>query len=260
MRRIIVSILAALAVVAALGGTIIAASGSEASTVTRARLERSFPVTFANLYVHKAHLQGRTDVSVASLNARAMCDKAGAANLDVGPGGDWVCLVSWNDLEVPMPPEGYGKFELNVHSNDCYTAGGPTKLTGFLTMTDQAGNTVPNPVFEFDGCFDPATDDTPTGVIFPSVLNVTSTVLSPDPTGRAGLQVSCGSGDAGCSGTIRVLAGDTDLGSIPVRLDEESTTTLDLPQAIPATTDEVTFEVTMTTGFGPPKPVTLPVQ
>ena len=38
-----------------------------------------------------------------------------------------------------MPPEGYGKFELNVHSNDCYTAGGPSKLTGFLTITDTHG-------------------------------------------------------------------------------------------------------------------------
>ena len=33
--------------------------------------------------------------------------------------------MSWTDPKVPMPPEGYGKFELNVHSNDCYTAGGP---------------------------------------------------------------------------------------------------------------------------------------
>ncbi|GAA2113626.1 hypothetical protein GCM10009843_01500 [Nocardioides bigeumensis] len=68
-----------------------------------------------------------------------MCDKAGAENTDVGPGGDWVCLVNWTDPEVPMPNEGYGKFELNVHSNDCYTASGPSKLTGFVTMTDTSG-------------------------------------------------------------------------------------------------------------------------
>ncbi len=54
-----------------------------------------------------------------------------------------------------MPTEGYGKFELNVHSNDCYTAAGPTKLTGFLTITDAHGKEVTNPAFEFDGCFDP---------------------------------------------------------------------------------------------------------
>ena len=36
-----------------------------------------------------------------------MCDKAGAENKDLGPGGDWNCLMSWTDPEVPMPPEGY---------------------------------------------------------------------------------------------------------------------------------------------------------
>jgi hypothetical protein len=35
-----------------------------------------------------------------------------------------------------MPPEGYGKFEVDVHSNGCYTAGGPSKLVGFQTRTD----------------------------------------------------------------------------------------------------------------------------
>ena len=54
-----------------------------------------------------------------------------------------------------MPPEGYGKFELNVHSNDCYTAGGPSKFVGLLTITDTHGNDVTNPAFEFDGAFDP---------------------------------------------------------------------------------------------------------
>ena len=41
---------------------------------------------------------------------------------------------------------------------------------------------------------------------------------------------------------------------------EESTTTLPLPAPVPTNASEVTFTVHMTTGFGPPKPVTLPVQ
>jgi hypothetical protein len=32
----------------------------------------------------------------------AMCDKHGADVADVGPGGDWNCLMSWTDPEVPM--------------------------------------------------------------------------------------------------------------------------------------------------------------
>ena len=97
---------------------------------------------------------------------------------DVGAGGDWNCLMSWTDPNVPMPAEGYGKFELNVHSNDCYTAGGPSKLTGFLTMTDTRGREVTNPVFEFDGCFDPNGDNTPPASCSPRCST------SPAPTSR----------------------------------------------------------------------------
>ncbi|KQW48970.1 hypothetical protein ASC77_09655 [Nocardioides sp. Root1257] len=259
MRRTILVILAALVAVVALGSAVIATSG-DSSTVTRPRLERSLTTTFANVYAEQARIQGRTGVTPASLHAQAMCDKAGAENKDVGPGGDWNCLMSWTDPEVPMPPEGYGKFELNVHSNDCYTAAGPSKLTGFLTMTDARGRTVTNPAFEFDGCFDPHSSNTPTGVVFPSLLNVASTVVTPDAHGRAGLQVTCGSGDQGCAGSVAVSAGDTKLGTIPFRLAEESTATLPLPAAVPAGTSEVTFSVRVDTGAGPPKPVTLPVQ
>ena len=147
-----------------------------------------------------------------------------------------------------------------MHSNDCYTAGGPTKLTGFLTLTDTRGKEVTNPVFEFDGCFDPHTDNRPTGVEFPSLLSVTSTALTPDPDGQTGLQVTCGTGSDGCAGTITATAGATRLGTMPVRLKEESTATVPVPQPVPGSADEVTFEVRMTDGVGPSKPVTLPVQ
>jgi hypothetical protein len=258
MRRIILVILAALVAVVALGSAVVATSG-DTSTVTRPRLERSLTATFANLYVDQAHLQGR-DLTAGSLHAQAMCDKAGAENKDVGPGGDWNCLMSWVDPEVPMPPEGYGKFELNVHSNDCYTAGGPSKLTGFLTMTDTQGRVVTNPVFEFDGCFDPHGDNAPTGVVFPSLLAVASTTVTPDDQGKAGLQVTCGSGDKGCSGTITATAGHANLGTMAFDLAEESTSTLPLPATLHTGTGDVTFTVHMTTGAGPTSPVTLPVQ
>ena len=258
MRRTILVIVATLALLVALGSAVIATSG-DSSTVTRPRLERSLTTTFSNLYVDQAALQGRT-LTPASLHAKAMCDKAGPENKDVGPGGEWNCLMSWTDPEVPMPPEGYGKFELNVHSNDCYTAGGPSKLTGFLTMTDTKGDVVTNPVFEFDGCFDPNGDNTPTGVVYPSLLAVASTTITPDPDGKAGLQVTCGTGNKGCAGTIDVAAGDTKLGSIPFEVAEESSTTLPLPAAVPAGTDELTFTVHMSEGAGPTSPVTLPTQ
>jgi len=260
MRRIIISILIALTGVVLLGSAVLATGSG--SSVTRPRLERSLATTFANLYVEQARILGRHDLTPESLHAEAMCDKHGPDVPDVGPGGDWVCLVGWDDPERPLPPEGYGKFELNVHSNDCYTVSGPSKLTGFLTITDAQGREVTNPVFEFDGCFDPHGDDSPTGVSFPSLLSLTSTSLAPDDQGRVGVQVSCGPGSGGCSGTITARASGQDLGTVPFDVAEQATATLDVPTAVPAGASEMTFEVTTTTttGMGPAAAVSIVVQ
>lgn len=258
MRRIILTIVIALVAAVALGSAV--AAMSSGSSVTRARLERSLPATFANLYVDKARILGRNDVTAESLHAEAMCDKHGPNVADVGPGGDWVCLIGWTDPKMPLPPEGYGKFELNVHSNDCYTATGPSKIIGFLTMTDPRGREVPNPVFEFDGCFDPKGDNAPTGVSFPSLLTVTSTSVTPDDQGRVGLQVSCGAGSDGCAGTLTANAGGRDLGSLPYDLKEQSTGTMTLPMSVGPTEKEVVFELRTSTGVGPSSSVSLPVQ
>ena len=258
MRRTILTLVLALAVLGGLGAVV--AATADQSTVTRPRIERALPVVFSHLYAQQARLLGRTDVTPESLHAKAMCDKHGSDVADVGPGGDWVCLMSWHDPEVPMPTEGYGKFELNVHSNDCFTAGGPTKLTGFLTITDTRGREVTNPVFEFDGCFDPKGDDSPTGVSFPSLLGVVSTTLTPDRQGKVGLQVTCGTGAHGCAGTVSAQAGGTSLGSVPFELEEEQAATLAVPTAVPDGADEVTFRVHQKTGVGTTDPVTISVQ
>ena len=175
------------------------------------------PPTFSHLYVQQAAMLGRDGLTPGSLHAKAMCDKHGPDVADVGPGADWVCLMSWDDPQVPMPPEGYGKFEVNVHSNDCYTVGSPSKLTGYLTLTDAKGREVTNPVFEFDGCFDPGSSDRPTGVSFPSLVSVTSTTAATDAQGRPGVQLGCGTGADGCAGTVVATAGGHPprLGALP---------------------------------------------
>lgn len=258
MRRIIIGSLLALLAVVVLGTAVIASGGE--SSVTRARLERSLPVTFANLYVEQARILGRDGLTPASLHAEAMCDKHGPDVADIGPGGDWVCIMGWTDPQAPLPPEGYGKFELNVHSNGCYTVSGPSKIIGFLTITDPRGTEVTNPVFEFDGCFDPNADNSATGVSYPSLFTVTSTTLTPDTDGHVALRVSCGPGSDGCSGTMTAKAGDRTLGSVPFDLREQSTSTLNLSQPVPDNADEVSFRVTSIAGFGPTSPVTLAVQ
>ena len=118
--------------------------------------------------------------------------------------------MSWHDPNVDetlMP----GKFELNAHSNDCYTAGGPSKLVGLLTITDRNGKDVPNPAFEFDGCFDPHGSDKPTGVDLnpktpapttPAALAIAATALHPDSSGLIQPGLTCSPGQEGCGGTI----------------------------------------------------------
>jgi hypothetical protein len=255
MRRFIITVLAALAVVVAVGGAVLAGTGG-GSSVTQPRLERAVPVAFANLYADQAKLLGHQGITPASLNAKAMCDKGGAVEDNIGPGSNWNCLISWTDPNNPMPMEGYGKFEVSVHSNGCYTAGGPSKLVGFQTLTDTKGREVTNPVYEFDGCFDPNGDNTSTGNQFPSLLTPTTTTLVPDSQHRVSLQVSCGTGSTGCQGTVEATAGDTDLGTVPVDLPEEQTANLHFPTPVPAGADSVTFTITVTQGTGPKGPVT----
>jgi hypothetical protein len=148
-----------------------ALAGCGGSAVTRPRLERSLPVVFSRLYVQQSKLLGHKGITVQNLHAKAQCDKGGPKVADVGPGTDWICQMTWKDPNIPadsLP----GKFEMNVHSNNCYTAGGPSKLVGTFTITDTHGNDVDNPVFEFDACFDPKSTNTPTGVV----------VATPTPT------------------------------------------------------------------------------
>jgi hypothetical protein len=149
--------------VSVLVAAVLILAGCGSSDVTKARLERDLPQTFSNLYVQQAKLLGHPHITVQSLHAQAQCDKGGPKVADHGPGADWICLMRWNDPNVKLP-DGSGKFEINAHSNDCYTAGGPSKLVGLQTITDTHGSDVPNPVFEFDSCFNPRSSNAPTGV------------------------------------------------------------------------------------------------
>jgi hypothetical protein len=142
----------------------VALSGCGGSDVTRARLERSLPPAFERLYVQQARLLGHKGITTANLHAKAQCDKGGPKVADHGPGADWICQMTWRDPNLPagtLP----GKFEVNAHSNDCYTAGGPSKIVGSFTVPDTQGQDVDNPVFEFDVCFDPTSSNAPTHIV-----------------------------------------------------------------------------------------------
>jgi len=253
MRRSIITAAVVLLVLAGLGSVAVATGGG--STVTSARLERSLTASFSQVYSQQARLLGHRGVTPASLHAKAMCDNGGS---NVGPGSSWNCLMSFHDPGNPMPTTGYGKFELNVHSNDCYTAGSPSTLVGFQTITDKQGRTVNNPAYEFDACFDPGSSNQPTGVTFPSALTITTTALTPDPQGRATVAALCGTGADGCVGSITVTTHGQKLGSVPFHLTENETAKLTLPQ-LPPGTKEADLAVSYQQGVGS-SGTTLPVQ
>ena len=127
-------------------------AGCGTTDITKTRVENALTPTFANLYVQQAVILGHNGVTLASTAASATCDRGGPKVADIGPGADWICMIHFTD-DTHTPQD--GKFELQVKANSCYTAGGPSKLVGLVTITDTSGHDVPNPVFEFDGCFDP---------------------------------------------------------------------------------------------------------
>lgn len=196
---------------AAAAAAALTACGS--SAITRPRLERSLPASFSNQYVRQAKILRHTGVTVASLHARAQCDKGGPKVADKGPGADWICFMSWRDPDVPIP-DGSAKFELNAKSNGCYVATGPTKLVGLRTITDASGSFVDNPVFEFDTCFDPNGSNAATGVTFPpAALALPTGTVKPDGHGEISPALTCTVGPLGCSGTVTARLGGRTLGT-----------------------------------------------
>lgn len=213
-------VVAAACAVATLG---LAACGG--TDVTKARLERNLPQVFTGQYLQQAKLLGHTGLTAASLQAKASCDKGGPKVADQGPGADWICLMTWKDPNID-PTLLPGKFELNVHSNDCYTAGGPSKLVGLITITDTHGDDVDNHVFEFDSCFDPKSSNRPTGVTIattssapatpapaPAALTLPTGTVTRDASGRIGATLICSTGSGGCAGTLTATRAGRVLGT-----------------------------------------------
>lgn len=256
MRRIIITFALAILVAVGLGGVAVATSSG--SAITQGRLERSVAATFSNIDTQQAKLLGHQGVTPASLHTKAMCDK-GPGVAQSGPGTTWNCLMSWNDPSVPMPSAGYGKFEVTVHSNGCYTVGSPSTLLGYQTVTDKRGKTVNSPVSEFDGCLDPDSPGGPTGVTFPSALTITSTTATPSASGQVSVGLACGVGKGGCSGTVTASVGKTTIGTAPFTLTEQATANVPIPGKLPAGAKQVTYTVHETTGVAP-SAATVPVQ
>ncbi|GAB1640048.1 hypothetical protein [Krasilnikovia sp. MM14-A1259] len=145
MRPIITRTALVSAAAAGIVGTI-AAGHPE---ITKAGLEQALAPTFANLYVQQAGILGIPGVTTASIGATTGCDKGGPKIADTGAGPNWICMMSFTDNHGHH--QDAAKFEVTVHTDATYVAGGPSKIIGLATITDAHGHDVPNPVFEFDG-------------------------------------------------------------------------------------------------------------
>ncbi|WP_261562428.1 hypothetical protein [Frankia tisae] len=141
--RAAVAVSAATALTAALAGC--------ATDVTRPRVEGSIGPVFANLYVQQQALLGHPGLTPTAVATKPTCHRTTPGSHDKGAGSDWICQVGWTD---GTGKHQNGKFELQVRSNGCYQAGGPTKIVGPLMIQTSTDKQVINPVFEFDGCFD----------------------------------------------------------------------------------------------------------
>ena len=170
--------------------------------------------------------------------------------------------MSWTDPNVPMPPEGYGKFELNVHSNDCYTAGGPSKLVGFLTITDTKRQRGHQPASSSSTAASTRTATTaPPGTGSPRCSRVLGSSVTPDAQGRAGVPAQLRHRRRGLrrhrQGHRRTArSSGRSRSSSPRR----PPATLPIPTAVPAGAKEVDFTITTTSGIATSSPATLPVQ
>jgi len=218
MQRLRTTLLSALLLtLTALALTACSGGPTSTSSVTRFRLERSLEHSFAHRYIATSKLLGHPGVTVKTLQAHAVCDKGGPSVPDVGPGGDWICQVAYQDINVPNP-DGSGKVELNVHSNNCYTAAGPSKLVGPLNIVDTKGRNVVNPAFEFDACFDPGANSSPNGTLLianatplpgaapvaKSALTLPVGLVTADNARRIPLMLACADGAHPCQGSIDV--------------------------------------------------------
>jgi hypothetical protein len=134
------------AVVVVAAAAVLSVSGGE--DVTKVKVQDSLQTSFANLYALQQTETGHP-MTPAQVAPAASCDKGGPTVPDAGPGGDWICQMTWAGQSDP------GKFELNVHASSCYTASGPGSKIGSFTVTDTAGREVTNPVYAFDVCTDP---------------------------------------------------------------------------------------------------------
>jgi hypothetical protein len=121
------------------------------SGITSGVLQADIGPTFRNMYLVQQRWLGHDDPYTTRDTSTATCTKGGPSTPDAGPGDDWVCVVHWPSPSGITEPIAY---DVRVAPGGCYTAQGPAPVIGQQTMPTVDGPTVPNPLYEFDGCLE----------------------------------------------------------------------------------------------------------
>lgn len=116
-----------------------------ATPLTAGRVEASFARAFSGLYTLQQAQDGR---AVPGLQVRAGCRRTGPDA--TGPGEDWACVVQYVDAGTALSQA----FELLVKPDGCWRAEAPPVSQPALRAHPVTGAPRPNPLAEFDGCFD----------------------------------------------------------------------------------------------------------
>lgn len=125
--------------------------GCSGAGPSRAELAPAFATTFANLYALQQAERGRS-VEAATLAATARCGRAGGVEAGRGPGEDWRCEVTYASGRERVPA--LATYGLRVRADGCFTADGdePAELVAQQTVVRPDGVSVPNPLWQLDGC------------------------------------------------------------------------------------------------------------
>jgi hypothetical protein len=119
------------------------------SGVTTPRVQTAVAGTFTNLYLRQQHLLGHDGITPDWVAGQASCTRRGSPGTQ-GPGDDWSCQLRWRGWDgTPI----LATYDVEVRAGGCYTATGPTTVTGGRTIRTATGELATNPLFQFDGCF-----------------------------------------------------------------------------------------------------------
>jgi ABC-2 type transport system permease protein len=135
------------------GAVLLGTTGCGSTGITAQRVNAAVAPTFANLYVLQQAQHGLA-VTAASLQSKATCSRGDRSTANKGPGEDWICSIQWFKAGPAIPVA--ASYSLHVQANGCYTAegDGPPDVNGQPTVTTASGDSVVNPLYKFDGCFD----------------------------------------------------------------------------------------------------------